>query len=285
VGGQYDATTLAYDPIVLAAVACQATRRIQIGHLVLCNLFRHPVMTAQSLVSLDRLSGGRAIAGLGTGWTETEFRMTGLPFPDVSTRLEMLDEALTCMRSLWTNERTTFEGRHYRFRDAILWPKPVRKPYPPILLGGSGRGLLRLAAKHADVVNVIAEVGRAGAITVDEIRRLTDEQWRSKIRFVRDEAARNGRDPRSIRVSNVAFTVMLTGSTAETRKAAENLGSFFGGGPEAVQQSPLVLVGTPEEMAKEIRRRKTEWGIDQLVFSGGAEAIMRRLAEEVLPAV
>ncbi|MGH7858124.1 MAG: LLM class flavin-dependent oxidoreductase, partial [Candidatus Binatia bacterium] len=156
-GMPVDPRHLAYDPMLIAAVMAEATKRIQVGHLVLCNLFRHPVMTAQSLASLDHLSGGRMVAGLGTGWTETEFRMTGIPFPDAKTRIEMLDEALTSMRSLWMNETTTFEGRHYRFRDAILWPKPVRRL--PILLGGSGKGLLRVAARHADVVNIIADMG------------------------------------------------------------------------------------------------------------------------------
>lgn len=119
----YDPHGLAYDSILLAAAAAEATRTLRIGHVVLCNLFRHPAITAQALMSLDHLSGGRLLAGLGAGWTETEFRMTGIGFPDIGTRLRMLDEALTCIRSLWTQERTTFEGEFYRLNDAILWPE------------------------------------------------------------------------------------------------------------------------------------------------------------------
>src|SRR5207302_1964122 len=84
------------------------------GHLVLCNLFRHPAVTARSLATLDELSGGRLVAGLGSGWTETEFRMTGIAFPDVTTRLRMLDEALTCIRGLWGGEPFSFAGEFYR---------------------------------------------------------------------------------------------------------------------------------------------------------------------------
>src|SRR5690349_3692957 len=101
-GGTYDAHPIAHDATMLAAAAAQATSTIRIGHLVLCNLFRHPAVTAQALMSLDHLSGGRLVAGLGAGWTETEFQMTGIGFPDVATRLRMLDESLTCIRSLWT---------------------------------------------------------------------------------------------------------------------------------------------------------------------------------------
>ena len=77
-----------------AAVLIEATQRARVGHLVLCNLFRHPMLTARSLTSLDHLSGGRLVAGLGGGWTEREFTMIGMPFPDAPTRLRMLDEAL-----------------------------------------------------------------------------------------------------------------------------------------------------------------------------------------------
>lgn len=283
--GQYDPHALACDPFLIAATVADATKKVRIGHLVLCNLFRHPVMTAQSLMTLDRMSGGRAIAGLGTGWTESEFRMTGLPFPPVPERLRMLDEALTCMRSLWTNERTTFEGEFYHFRDAILWPKPVQKPHPPILLGGSGKGLLRIAAKHADCVNIIADTAKRGRITVDAVKRLTDESYREKVRFVREEAKRAGRNPDAIQISNAIFTLVMTDSPEATRKTAEAMAPAFGSSPEAILQSPLAMIGTDEECIAEIRRRARHWGVGQFIFSfaqGADWRGIRRLREKIL---
>ena len=279
---QHDPHHLSYDVMIQAALLAEATRRVQVGHLVLCNLFRHPVMTAQSLATLDHLRGGRAVAGLGSGWTETEFRMTGIPYPDIATRLRMLDEALTCMRSLWTNEQTTFEGEFYRFRDAILWPKPVQKPHPPIVLGGSGRGLLRVAARHADVVNVIAEVGKGGYIAMANVGRLTDEAFRSKIRFLREEATRHGRDAAGIRISTVAFTTIITDSPAATRATAETFGRMLGLEPEGVLCAPLALIGTPEECVAELRRRAREWQVTEFVFPYTGDETTRRLAQEVL---
>src|SRR5712692_10727417 len=198
---QYDPHGLAYDMIVIAAAVMEATKKIQVGHLVLCNLFRHPVITAQSLTTLDHLSGGRLLAGLGTGWTETEFRMTGIAFPDVTTRLRMLDEALTCIRGLWGGEPFSFAGEVYRFQDAAPFPKPVQRPHPPLLPGGNGRGLLRLAAKHADELNIISGTGKTGYIALAEVSKLTDESFRSKARFAREEAARHGRDGKAISIS------------------------------------------------------------------------------------
>jgi probable F420-dependent oxidoreductase len=281
-GGQYDPFHLAHEAMVVAAVLCEATQRIRVGHLVLCNPFRHPAITAQALVSLDHLSGGRLIGGFGTGWTATEFRMTGIPFPPIDARLRMLDEALSAIRSLWTSEETTLEGEFYRLRGAILWPKPVQKPHPPILLGGGGKGLLRLAAKHADIVNLIADVGRPGRITLEELQRLTDESFRAKVAFVREEARRLGRDPGAIRVSNGIFTVVLADSSRAARETAEGLAPVFGVSPEAVLRSPLALIGTPEQCIEELRRRVREWGVTQFVFSGGAERWMRHLMEDVL---
>jgi len=284
--GQYDPHGLIYEATLLAAIAADATKRIRVGHLVLCNLFRHPAITAQILTTLDHISGGRAIAGLGTGWTEREFRMTGIPFPPIAERLRMLDEALTCMRSLWTNEETTFEGEFYRFRDAILWPKPKQKPYPPILLGGGGNGLLRIAAKHADAINIIAETGKKGRITLDEMKRMTNQAYRDKVRFVREEARRLGRDPQAIVISNVIFNLMLTDSREATRKTLESMAPMFGTTVEALSQSPLSLVGTPEECVAELRRRAKEWDVSQFIFSGAMarsdEQTIRQLKEQVL---
>jgi probable F420-dependent oxidoreductase len=284
--GQYDPHTLIYDVMQIAAIIADATKKIRVGHLVLCNLFRHPVITAQSLATLDNISGGRAIAGLGTGWTEREFRMTGMPFPPITERLRMLDEALTCMRSLWTKEQTTFEGEFYQLKDAILWPKPKQKPYPSIVLGGGGKGLLRIAAKHADAINIIAETGKAGRITIDEIRRMTNDAFREKINFVREEAKRNGRDPKSVVISNVVFSTVVTDSREATRKTLEATAPMFGTTPEALAQSSMSLIGTPEECVTELRRRAKEWDVGQFIFSGAMgshdEQSLRRLKEQIL---
>jgi probable F420-dependent oxidoreductase len=282
---QFDPHSLAYDMIVIAAVLAEATKKIRIGHLVLCNLFRHPAITAQALMTLDRVSGGRLLAGLGTGWTETEFEMTGIPFPPIAERLRMLDEALACIISLWTNERTTFAGEFYKFENAILWPKPVQKPRPPIVVGGGGKGLLRIAAKYADYVNLIPDAGKRGKISLDNVKRMTDESFREKADFVRQEARRVGRNPQAIHLSNFVFTWAITDSRDATRKTAEMLGPMLGQTPEGILASPMSLLGTPDECVAELKRRAKEWGVSQFIFStfmGTDEKAIRRLREEVI---
>jgi probable F420-dependent oxidoreductase len=284
---QYDPHTFAPDPILIAATVADATKKIRIGHLVLCNLFRHPAVTAQSLATLDHISNGRMIAGLGTGWTETEFQMTGIPFPPIGERLEMLDEALICIKSLWANERTTFEGKYYKFKDAILWPKPLQKN-PPVMVGGGGKGLLRIAARHADYVNLIAGAGKQGKISVDNIGKFDDESFRAKVNFVREEAQRAGRNPDQIKFSNVTFFVSVADTAAAARQTAETMAPMFQMTPEAVMKSPVALIGTPEQLVVELKRRAHDWSISQFIFGtlmGADEKQFRLIKEQIIPHV
>lgn len=272
----------AYDPMVQAALAADATRRIRVGHLVLCNPFRHPAVTARSLATLDELSGGRLVVGIGAGWTESEFSMTGLPFPDVTTRLRMLGEALVCLQGLWGEEPFTFMGEFYRLRDADLLPRPVQRPRPPILVGGSGRGLLRLGALHADAVNIVAATGRPGYASLALAGRLTDAAFRAKVDFLRAETRRAGRDPGAITLSQTIFNLVLTTSSTMTQEVAENVGGMLGMPPAEVLRSPLSLVGTPDDCILELRRREREWGVSETIVHYLGPDLLRQFAEQVL---
>jgi alkanesulfonate monooxygenase SsuD/methylene tetrahydromethanopterin reductase-like flavin-dependent oxidoreductase (luciferase family) len=252
---------------------------------VLCNPFRHPVITAQSLVTLDHVSNGRSIAGIGAGWTETEFRMTGIPFPPVADRLAMLDESLTCMQSLWANERTNFAGKYYQLSEAILWPKPIQQPHPPILLGGGGNGLLRLAAKYADYLNIIPPAGKLGRISAGAMRRMNDQAFRDRVDFVRAEAKRIGRDPKTIKISNVMLVFMLVDTEDAARQTLGAVAQMFHVTPEILAASPAVFIGTPKQCVVELRRRAEHWEVSQFIFGtlmGIDENQIRRLRKEVL---
>ena len=282
---QLDVKSRAFDHIAMAAVVMEATKKIRVGHLVLCNLFRHPSITAQSLMTLDQISGGRLLAGLGSGWTETEFKMSGIPFPPITERLRMLDEAIEVILSLWKNDRTTFDGEFYHLKDAILWPKPIQQPHPPIIVGGGGKGLLRIAAKYADYVNIIPDAGKRGHISMEVVKRTTDKSFREKVSFVRDEAKRMGRKPDAVRISNFIFATIISDSKEATRKSAEMMAQMFQQAPDDLLASPMILIGTPDECIVELKRRAKDWGTSQLIFTGEVgqnEKLMRDLHEKIL---
>jgi len=282
---QLDVKSRAFDHIAMAAVVMEATKKIRVGHLVLCNLFRHPSITAQSLMTLDQLSNGRLLAGLGSGWTETEFKMSGIPFPPITDRLRMLDEAIQVILSLWKNDRTTFDGEFYHLKDAILWPKPIQQPHPPIIVGGGGKGLLRIAAKYADYVNIIPDAGKRGHISMEVVKRTTDKSFREKVSFVREEAKRLGRKPDSVRISNFVFATIISDSKEATRKSAEMMAPMFQQTADDLLASPMLLIGTPEECIVELKRRAKDWGTSQMIFTGEVgqnEKLLRDLHEKIL---
>jgi probable F420-dependent oxidoreductase len=281
-GGGLDESANAWEATTILGALAAVTTRVRLGALVLCNLFRHPATTAQAMVTLDHVSGGRALLGIGAGWTKAEFDMMGMAFPDVTLRLRMLDEAVQAVKALWTAPRTTFAGECYRLTDAFLTPRPVQTPHPPVMLGGSGQGLLRIAARHADHVNVISDAGRAGTILMSEVAKVTEEGFQRKLDFVRAEARAAGRDPDAITFSSTIFMPMITESEAQAHDVAANLGGMLGLDAEQVQRMPMALVGTPEQCVAELRRRERAWGTRHYVMSGfGGPAVAERFAREI----
>lgn len=135
----------------LMAAMAAATSRPRLGLLVTGNTYRHPGLLAKIAVTVDHLSGGRLEFGIGAAWAENEHTMLGIE--GLSNRVGRLSESLRIIRSLWTEERTTFEGRYYRLQNAIANPKPVQRPHPPIWIGAGGEQTMRLVARHADTWN------------------------------------------------------------------------------------------------------------------------------------
>jgi F420-dependent oxidoreductase-like protein len=167
----------------LAALAAE-TERIRIGLMVTGNTYRHPAVLASIAATVDIVSQGRLDFGIGAGWNEYEHASMGLDLYKPGERIRRLDEACSLIKMLFTQHLTDFEGRYYRLKEARREPKPVQKPYPPFVIGGSGEKLtLRVVAKHADVWNF------AGG-TVQEFQR--------KVAILAEHCAAVQRDPATI---------------------------------------------------------------------------------------
>ena len=155
----------------LAGLAA-ATRRVRLGSLAAGVLFRHPVLLARVVTDVDRLSGGRAVLGLGIGDLAGEFTQLGLPFPPVRARQRALEEAVHLVRRLWAGEAVTFAGEHFRAEGAALRHGPVQAGGVPLLIAGGGeRVTLRQVAQHADAANFGPGSATGAAWTVDDVRR------------------------------------------------------------------------------------------------------------------
>ena len=210
---------------MLAAIAA-ATSRITLGPLVACTAFHNPAVLAKQAATLDEISGGRFVLGLGAGWNETEFRGFGIPFDH---RISRFEEAFTIIRTLLREGSIDYEGRFYQARDCELKPRGPTPGGPPILIGSSGERMLRITAPHVDAWNAwFADTGNSPH-GVPALRDRVDAA-----------CAEAGRDPAAIERS-VAVLVELPGA----------IGRRSGDTPE--DNAVRAVRGTPDQMAAELR--------------------------------
>ena len=143
-----------FECFTLLSAAATITNKIKIGQIVTCNSYRNPALLAKMLSTLDVISNGRIELGIGAGWYEKEYVAYGYDFSTHITRIRQLDESISIIKELWTRRSASFSGRYYMLKDAICNPKPIQKPHPIIMVGGSGeKYLLKVVAKHADRYN------------------------------------------------------------------------------------------------------------------------------------
>ena len=231
---------------------------LQWGHAVLCQSFRNPALLAKMGATLQFMSGGRFILGMGAGWHEEEYLAYGYPFPSAGQRVEELDEAMHVIKALWTEERATFEGKHYRVREAYCEPKP--DPLPTVMIGGAKPKMLRLIARHADWWNVSWTPIEEYLPQVEECERACEEV---------------GRDPATLR-----RTWFGGCACAPTEKGVEEIS----GGR---LQPGNAFVGTPQQLLDQMAPF-VELGVDYFMLGcGGFPALttVETLVSEVLPAL
>jgi F420-dependent oxidoreductase-like protein len=169
----------------LAALA-MVTRRVRLGLMVTGNTYRHPAVLAKMAATVDLVSGGRLILGIGAGWFEREHQEYDIAFHSVGERLARLDETLRIIKMLWTQDETNFSGRFFKLEKAGFAPKPAQRPHPPILIGAGGEKIaLRIVAEHAQMWNSFG----------------TPEVMRAKIERIEQHCRRIGRDPATIEKS------------------------------------------------------------------------------------
>lgn len=283
--GQLQREMPAYEVFTVLATLAQRTQRIKLMTHVICLLFRHPAMNARLFAQIDEASGGRVVAGVGAGWTKVEFEMMGIPFPPISERLAMLDEQVAIMRGLWTESSFSYQGKYWTVTEAACLPKPVQKPGLPLMIGGSGNGILRRAGEWADIVHMVPRTGRAGTTTMEEVRVFNDNTLPAKLERVRVAEAAAGRPRGSVRLASTIFQYAMTASHAETLQVAEALSGFIGMPPEEILTHPVALVGTPDEMIVELKRREKKHGLAMLGINFANGEDMQRFAKEVMPSV
>lgn len=220
---------------VMAGLAA-VTERLRIGSLVCGNTYRHPAVLAKQAATVDLLSEGRLVLGLGAGWQENEHVAYGIEYFDVKTRMDMLEEACQVVKGLLTQERTTFAGKHYQLTDAPLEPKPAQSPLPLLIGGGGEKRTMKIAARYADEWNVWG----------------TPDRLLQKIEVLERHCADLDRDPKSIKRSAQAL-MFLSKDEAKLKEVRE----------KDIQMAHIV--GSPSEVV-DVMGEYRDAGVDEFIF-------------------
>lgn len=243
----------------LMAVA-DATTTLRIGTLVSNNDFRHPVVLAKELATVDLLSGGRLEAGIGAGWESGDYTSSGMVLDPPGLRIERLAEAVDVITGLWGDGPVDHQGTHYQVTGLDGRPKPHQRPGPPLLLGGGGRRMLSLAGARADIVGLNVSLAK-GVIDADAGPDATADATLRKLAWV---AAAAGDRWAAIELQVRVHLAMITD---DRTGAADMLAGGFGLTPADALASPHALVGTVEEVVDDLVERRARYGISYVGLS------------------
>jgi F420-dependent oxidoreductase-like protein len=215
------------------SVLAGITSKIKLGTLVTGVMYRHPSVLAKMAATLDVLSKGRLFMGIGAAWNQEESLAYSIPFPPNKERLSRLEEAIQIIRKMWTEEPTaTFNGKYYQIRNAYCNPKPIQKPSPPIMVGGSGeRQTLRIVAKYADACNLFGSA----------------ETVKRKLIVLNEHCKSVGRDYDSILKTKLGF-IVIDNDKETAEKRVQQISKVM----PREQIKEFVIYGTPEDVLKQI---------------------------------
>jgi len=260
----------------LTAVA-MASDRLRVVPLVLNNDLRHPAVLAQELATIDVLSGGRLDVGVGAGWAEVEYRAAGLRYDRPGVRIERLAEAIAVLRGLFGDGTFSFAGTHYTISDMDGQPKPVQRPHPPFLVGGTREHVLRLAAREADIVGLDLRQDR------DSLPDAFPARMDTRIGWVRSEAG--GRFERlDLNVLRALGSIAVTDRPLEVATGLARERSAQTGleiEPEDILESPYALIGTVPSLVDKLRRARERWGINSYLVGSFGEPGLAEFAPVV----
>jgi probable F420-dependent oxidoreductase len=246
-------------PLVGMAVAAEATKTLRVGALVFDNDYKHPAVLAKEIATLDRLSDGRVVLGIGAGWMKTDYDAIGVPYDPAGVRIDRLEEGLAVIKGAWGAGPFSFAGTHYTITDYNGIPKPTQQPHPPILVGGGGPRVLRLAGREADIVGINPNL-RAGAVTNDAATNSVAEMVDQKVEWIREGAGARFDD------LELQIRFFFAAITDDRQGLAEAAAPGFGLDPEAALESGIACIGTIDEICDQLVARRERWGVSYIVI-------------------
>jgi len=248
--GVADHVATHYAPFPLLQLVAAHTSRLRLATLVLDNDFRHPAVLAKEAATLDVLSGGRLELGVGAGWLLDDYRQTGIPFASGATRLSKLQEAVELLKLLFAEAPASFAGRFYAAHELDGRPKPLQKPHPPLLIGGTRQRLLRFAARAADIVSFASGPPTPLFWRAEALQRQADAV----------HAAADDRHP------ELHLNPDIWGVGRPRRVVVEEAATRLGVDPDDLDESAYVLAGSETEVVDRLERLRETIGISYVTI-------------------
>lgn len=245
-------------PVPALMTAADVTTELRIGALVWDNDYKHPLVLAKELATMDLLSDGRLEIGLGAGWMRTDYEQAGMPYDRPGVRVDRFEEGLAVIKGLMGPDTFSFTGEHYTITEHNATPKPPQRPYPPILIGGGGKRVLSIAAREADIVGINASL-HAGEVGPDAIATMTAETVDEKVALVK--AAAGDRYER-IEMNVRAFMVNVTDDRAG---AVGFIAQLMHVEPQMVEQTPFALLGPTSSIIEQLLERRERWDFSYVI--------------------
>lgn len=250
-------------PIPALMAAASATTTLRVGALVFDNDYKHPVVLAKELATIDLLSEGRLEIGLGAGWMISDYEEAGMPYDSPKVRIDRFIEGVAVIRGAMAEGAFSFSGDHYTITNYNGQPKPVQAR-PPLLIGGGGKRVLSYAAREADIIGINGTM-TAGVVGPEALSTMTAESVDEKVAIVAAAGAHRLND---IEMNIRTFFVKVTNDRAAT---VDGISSMFGVSKDMIDASPFALIGSVEECIEQLLERRERWGFSYTIV--GAENI------------
>jgi probable F420-dependent oxidoreductase len=246
-------------PVPALQCAADATTTLRLGALVYDNDYKHPIVLAKELATMDLLSDGRMEIGLGAGWMATDYEQAGIPYDSPGVRVSRMFEGVAVIKGALAGEEFSYHGEHYQITGYQGTPKPVQSS-PPWLIGGGAPRVLRFAAEQADIIGINGNM-KSGAVDASTYESMTAESVDEKVGWVVQAASAAGRLA-DIEMNVRAFIVAVTEDVDDTIAA---MAKFISAPEDVVHHTPFALVGPPGKLIDDLRARRERWGFSYVI--------------------
>ncbi len=248
-------------PVPALMAAADATTELKVGALVFDNDYKHPVVLAKELATIDVLSGGRLEVGLGAGWMQSDYDQSGIPMDPPGVRVSRMVEGIAVIKGCFDAGPYSFAGEHYTITEYDGLPKPVQSP-PPFLIGGGAKRVLSIAAREAQIVGINPSI-HSGRVDAAAAQNGAAGETDQKLAWVREAAGDRYAD---LEINMLQFAAIVTDDRKGT---AEMMAPLFGLPPEELDAYPHACIGSIDEIAESLNARRDRWDASYFVFQGG----------------